>query len=315
MRPPDGRPQRGTVLCVGEALVALTPPSGQSLATATELHVSAAGAEANVAVHLARLGVQARFAGIVGRDPFGRRLSDTLRRAGVDVSALEVDPELPTGLYFKDPGTVGTNVYYYRTGSAITRLDRIPPDAMIGVDHVHVSGITPALSAACLALTRSLLAGQHTTSFDVNYRPAIWPVEDAAPLLLDMARQADLVLVGQDEAHRLWGTETAAEVRALLPEVELVVKDGPNAAYAFLDADEAVVPALPVTVVEPVGAGDAFAAGYLSARRSGNSLEAALRVGHALAANVLTSVHDQGGDLDPGLVSLARSGERWPPLS
>jgi 2-dehydro-3-deoxygluconokinase len=312
MRPPDGGPPTGTVLCVGEALVALTPPHGQSLITATELHVSAAGAEANVAVHLARLGVPARFAGIVGRDPFGRRLSASLRRAGVDVSALEVDPELPTGLYFKDPDTVGTHVYYYRSGSAITRLDRIPPDAMVGVDHVHLSGITPALSAACLALTRSLLAGPHTTSFDVNYRPAIWPVEEAAPLLLDLARQADLVFVGQDEAHRLWDTETAEEVRGLLPEVELVVKDGPNAAYAFMDAAEAVVPALQVTVVEPVGAGDAFAAGYLSARRSGDSLEGALRVGHAVAANVLTSVHDQGGDLDPKLVSRARSGERWP---
>jgi 2-dehydro-3-deoxygluconokinase len=306
------RPGVGTVLCLGEALVALTPPQGHSLETATELQVSPAGAEANVAVHLARVGVKARFAGVVGRDPFGRRLASSLRQAGVDVSALEADPDLPTGLYLKDPGGVGTQVYYYRSGSAITRLNRISAAAMLGVDHVHLSGITPALSAACLTLTRSLLEGPHSTSFDVNYRPAIWPVEEAGPLLLDLARQADLVLVGLDEAHRLWTTTTPQDVRSLLPDVELVVKDGPNAAHAYLDGDEAMVPAPQVTVVEPVGAGDAFAAGYLSARRSGDSLKASLRVGHALAANVLTSLHDQGGVLDPQLVSRARSGEGWP---
>jgi 2-dehydro-3-deoxygluconokinase len=303
------------VLCVGEALVALTPPRGESLVTAGELHVSSAGAEANVAVHLARLGVPARFAGGVGNDPLGRRLARSLSSAGVDLSALELDPELPTGLYLKDPSAIGTNVYYYRSESPITRLDRLPPEALTAVDHVHLSGITPGLSAACLRLTRSLLEGPHTTSFDVNYRSPLWSVEEAAPLLLGLARRADLVFVDQDEAHRLWGAVAAADVRALLPDVELVVKDGAHAAYAFLGAHHADAQALRVDVVEPVGAGDAFAAGYLSARRAGDSLAASLRVGHALAAHVLTSVHDQGGELDAELVARARSGAGWPHLT
>jgi 2-dehydro-3-deoxygluconokinase len=94
---------------------------------------------------------------------------------------------------------------------------------------------------------------------------------------------------------RLWDVKTASDVRALLPQLtELVVKDGGTAATAFTPEGTAVEPALQVEVVEPVGAGDAFAAGYLASRRRGEPADAALRCGHALAAQVLTSHSDNG---------------------
>lgn len=285
----------GVVLCVGEALIALTPIRG-SLREATQLSVSAAGAELNVAVHLARQGLRARFAGRVGDDPFGQRLRDVLRHEGVDDGPLEVDPDLPTGVYAKDPAATGTAVLYYRSGSAATRMSRLPRGALQGVDLVHLSGITPALSPECDALVARLLdAPGLVTSFDVNHRAGLWPAAEAAPRLLELAGRAGTVFVGLDEAARLWDVATPADVRALLPDVtELVVKDSSIEATAFTPEGTWVEPALPVEVVEPVGAGDAFAAGYLSSRRRGKQPDAALRRGHELAAEVLTSHNDTG---------------------
>ena len=284
----------GVVLCVGEALVALTPTRG-SLRDATDLSVSAAGAELNVAVHLARLGHRARFAGRVGDDAFGRRLRDVLEREGVDAAPLEVDADLPTGLYAKDPSTGGTSVLYYRSGSAATRMDALPTGALDGVDLVHLTGITPALSPACDALVERLLGLGVPTSFDVNHRPALWDVERAAPRLLALASRAGTVFVGLDEAAALWGVRTADDVRDLLPApAELVVKDGAVEAIAFTTAGVDVVPALQVEVVEAVGAGDAFAAAYLATRRRGGTPQDALAQGHVLAAQVLGSHSDHG---------------------
>lgn len=285
----------GVVLCLGEALIALTPTRG-SLRTASELAVSAAGAELNVAVHLARLGQRSRFCGRVGNDPFGERLRDALRLEGVDDRPLEVDAELPTGVYVKDPAATGTAVVYYRRGSAASRMRTLPVGALDGVELVHLSGITPALSLDCDALVAGLLNTPGLiTSFDVNHRPALWSAEEAGPRLLDLAGRARTVFVGLDEATRLWGVVTAGDVRALLPGVaELVVKDGAIEATAFISDGTVVEPALSVQVVDPVGAGDAFAAGYLASRRRGESAGTALRHGHALAAQVLTSHSDNG---------------------
>jgi 2-dehydro-3-deoxygluconokinase len=301
------------VLCVGEALIALTPHKGASLEDADILEVSAAGAEANVAVHLSRLDVPARFAGAVGRDPLGHRLVSTLAAEGVDTRYVRFDDALPTGLYLKNPTESGTAVHYYRNGSAATRLQALPAEALADVGHVHVTGITPAISESCLSLVDSLLSGTtYTTSFDVNYRPALWGVDEAAPLLLDLARRATTTFVGLDEAARLWKLESPDDVRAVLPTTELVVKDGEHAAYAFHGDERIAVPALRIPVVEPVGAGDAFAAGYLSIRRRHGGLHTALRHGHAMAAAALTARGDQGDRPDPQLMAMAESGHGWP---
>ncbi len=306
-------PSGDIVLCVGEALVALTPPKGTSLEDADILEVSAAGAEANVAVHLARLGVPARFAGVVGRDPLGHRLVATLAAEGVDTTCVRLDDELPTGLYLKNPSDSGTAVHYYRNGSAATRLRALPGEALEGVGHVHVTGITPAISESCRALVCSILAGNgYTTSFDVNFRPALWAADQAATLLRDLASRATVTFVGLDEAQRLWDVESADDVRAMLPTEELVVKNSEHSAYAFVGAERIEVPALRVPVLEHVGAGDAFAAGYLSARRRGEDLATALRCGHALAAGALAARGDQGDHPDPQLIAMAHSGHGWP---
>ncbi|PZF94756.1 carbohydrate kinase [Micromonospora deserti] len=276
-------------------MVVLTPAASVPLDRADSVGVGVGGAESNVAVGLARLGHRAVWAGRVGDDPFGRLVVAHLAAAGVDVGSVRTDPAAPTGLYAKDPRPAGTRVHYYRAGSAASRLDRTVLDdpRLAGARVLHLSGITAALSDTCRdlvehALTRRPLAGT-LISFDVNHRPGLWSADLAGPVLRRLADRADVVFVGLDEARALWGSAHPADVRRLLPAPELVVvKDGPEAATELPRHGPAtVVPAPRVPVVEPVGAGDAFAAGWLSARLCGLDPVARLRWGHLLAAHAL----------------------------
>lgn len=307
---------QGIVLCVGEALIALAPQGGSPLETASTLEVCEAGAEVSVAVHLARLGVPVRFAGLVGDDPWGRRIKRTLAREGVDVSTLNTHRSAPTGLYLKSFGPNGTTVHYYRRGSAASTMAQVPPQAHAGVGHVHLSGITPALAPHCARMIRQELTQKEgrSVSFDVNYRQALWPTAQAATELRELAQHADLVFVGLDEAAALWGCQTAEQVRATLPEPdEIVVKDSGREAVVFTGQHRPVrVAALPTEVVEPIGAGDAFAAGYLAARRQDDDRSRALRVAHAMASMALTSYTDHGRAVDRDLLASASDGRGWP---
>ena len=307
------------VLALGEAMILVTPTTPTPLEEAGSFRLEVAGAELNVATHLARLGHGARWAGAVGDDPLGRRLLAAVATRGVDGSLARVDPGAPTGVYFKDPHPDGTRVWYYRAGSAFSRLgaDFAATLPLADVELVHVSGITAALSDSCQALIGAVIATAREAgtrvSFDVNYRPALWPPAAAGPLLLELARCSDVVFVGRDEAETLWGTAAAGDVRALLEgPAQLVVKDGAVGAHCY-DADgECFVPAPAVDVVEPVGAGDAFAGGYLAAMLDGEPPARALEHGHRLAAITLATTADVGGldDATPPVVEPVQSTAR-----
>ena len=300
MKGPAGRPRM--VLCVGEPLIALVPTGGADLAAADRLDVMTGGAELNVAVHLARRGQPVRFGCRVGDDPWGRKLRAVLVGEGVDASALGAHPSLPTGIYVKDVSDGRSVMHYYRQGSAASALENLPAGAFEAVDHVHLTGITPALSASCQRVVADVAApGRHyAVSFDVNFRPALWPAAEAAPVLCHLAELADVVFVGLDEARALWGCRDAGAVRSLLEDVpELVVKDGPDAAVSFTNGGTVAARPGRLPVVDAVGAGDAFAAGYLVARWQGASAAEALGSGHELAAAVLGSYGDHGAAAPP----------------
>ncbi|MCZ7374710.1 sugar kinase [Micromonospora sp. WMMC250] len=288
------------VAAVGETMVVLCPAPGEPLEDAERVAVSVGGAESNVAGYLARLGHQVTWVSRVGDDPFGRAVVRHVAAAGVRVDQVVVDPTAPTGLYLKDPGPESTAVHYYRAGSAASRMDpgTLADPGLTGARVLHLSGITPALSASCRALVEHAVAARplagSLVSFDVNHRARLWSAEQAAPVLRDLADRCDLVFVGQDEAQTLWGTTDPAAVRRLLPTPEtVVVKDGAVGATALRrDAEPVFVPAPRVTVVEPVGAGDAFAAGYLAGLLRDLDPVRRLRLGHLMAAQALTSSGD-----------------------
>ncbi|AKS33957.1 sugar kinase [Mycolicibacterium goodii] len=286
------------VACLGEPLVLV---SGDG-----DAHP--AGAELNVAVGLAALGVPAGLIGRLGADEYGSLVRTELRRRGVDDSAVETDPHRRTGHYSKTTGTDETGERtttssYARAGSAASAmgpdlLDRTAVSAMLdGAAIVHCSGITAALSDTCRALMCRLLTERPNISgvlsFDVNWREQLWPDADPA-VVVDLANRADLVLVGADEAIRVAGTGDPGQLRRILPSPQtLVVKDGARRAVAVdRSGDTTEVPALRVDVVEPVGAGDAFAAGYLSGLVRGEDTLTCLRRGHIGAAATLTVATD-----------------------
>lgn len=288
--------QSAEVLCLGETMSLVAPASPVPLEQAPTFTLSAGGAESNVAIHLAALGHRVRWASRLGDDPLGKRVLGTIAVAGVDTDLVEVYPHAPTAVYFKDPSPEGTRVHYYRAGSAASTMDEdfLPGDAADAAQLLHISGITPALSEGCDRMIRHLLTRERGAriSFDVNHRPALWSAQEAAPVLRELAELADIVFVGLDEAATLWGVKTADEVRDLLDGPDtVVVKDGAEAAYA-LGRSRVVVPAPEVEVVEPVGAGDAFAAGFLSGVLRGEDDVRCLRLGHVLAAHSLRSTED-----------------------
>jgi 2-dehydro-3-deoxygluconokinase len=318
---PDVGPHGPDVVCVGETMVMLTPVVPAPLAERPQLTMEVGGAESNVACGMAQLGHHAVWLSRVGADPFGQIITRTLAAHGVDVRDVEVDPARPTGLYLKDPGVRGSTVHYYRKGSAAAAMGPAFAEVVRARAGrlVHLSGITPVLSAGCAALVERLLAehvpGGPLISFDVNYRPALWEPTRAAEALLPLARRADVVLVGRDEAETLWGTGTPDDIRTLFPAVPcLVVKDAEHGATCYEGDERTFVPALKIEVLEPVGAGDAFAAGFLSGLAGGRPARERLRLGHITAAAALGCV----GDLavfPPSATRermLAAADEMWP---
>lgn len=309
------------VVCIGESMATLVPEQPGPLEHVTHFRRGVGGAESNVASGLAALGVSAAWLSRVGDDGFGRALLTELTGRGVDTSAVEVDPLRATGLYVKEigghagmPHDLGAGIsrlHYYRTGSAASALgpeSLETPAARALLDAariVHVSGITAAMGRlggydGGRRLVESLLDQRRPgqlISFDLNWRPRVWQspaaaqpmdVDSPTAILADLASRADIVFLGTDEAADVFGTEDPAHLRAALRGPRfLVVKDGSRGATGF-DGDEAVAePALNVEVVEPIGAGDAFAAGYLAGLLEGRDQQQRLRLGHICAATAL----------------------------
>lgn len=287
------------VLCVGESMVLVATPPGIAIEDSEHATLSVAGAESNTAQTLAELGHDVAWVSRVGADSLGTKVIDAIGCSGVNTSMVNWDAAAPTGVFFKSAGVAGTSVHYFRSGSAASRLAASDLEGIdfADIDLVHVTGVTPALSLTCRAMVGELIhrasAVGATISFDVNYRPALWDVQTAAPVLRGLAERSDVVFVGRDEAQVLWETVTAEDVRSLLPDVRLVVKDAEIGATAYSRTAAVFEPAIPVEVVEPVGAGDAFAAGVLSAMLSGSDDESALKMGHRVAALALSTTGDR----------------------
>ncbi|WP_112243279.1 sugar kinase [Kribbella monticola] len=311
-------------ICVGEAMIMLAADTGAPLEDVETFRRSVGGAECNVAGGLAALGIPTGWVSRIGADGFGRHVLRDLQSRGVDVGGVEDDPVRPTGLYVKHSIAGRTRMHYYRSGSAAAAMDPAFLDRpavhnrLVGAELVHTTGITAAISTTAaemldrLAVLRDSLG--FTLSVDLNWRPALWRDTDPAPLWR-LLRAADVVLIGADEAMLFADTSDPAELRRLLgPRSTLVVKSDAHAALALEPSGRSTeVPALRVDVVEPVGAGDAFAAGFLAGTLQGLPMEQRLRLGHLSAAAVLAVPDDHAAP--PGSVVrdalLHCSDEEW----
>jgi 2-dehydro-3-deoxygluconokinase len=299
-------------ITIGETMAAFVASGEGYMATAV-------GAESNVAAGMAQLGCRTRWISRVGDDELGRLVHDAVASWGVDVQVVW-DAIHPTGVLLKEVGANGTRVRYYRSESAARHLcDADLLDSGIA-EWVHVTGITAALSPSAVDLVAGIVDRRircaNRISFDVNYRPALWKdAASAASVIVPMARRADVVFIGHDEADALLGTTDTAELSQQLltdDDQEVILKRGEGDASVVSLSGVVSEPALSVNVVDLTGAGDAFAAGYLAARCWGWDASDRLRLGHFLAARVLGEVTDQGPSLAAHELVHLRSGSPPP---
>ncbi|MEX2460573.1 MAG: sugar kinase [Paenibacillaceae bacterium] len=263
------------VVTIGESMVLFQPMTNGSLTYAPLFTKTVAGAESNVAIGLTRLGLRTRWISRLGTDPFGDQVLATLAGEGVDVSTVLRDSEAPTGLYFKEfKGLGDPTVYFYRKLSAASQFtpESLKPEWFVGAKHLHVTGILPALGAhtteTALEAMRIARKQGMTISFDPNLRRKLWNEKRAREVLLSMIPLCDYFLPGLEEAEFLVGEHAEMDYAKIFLDqgVKVVaMKLGERGSMGFFD--QTCIKAEPhrvSTLVDTVGAGDAFAAGFLS---------------------------------------------------
>jgi 2-dehydro-3-deoxygluconokinase len=309
-RGPDqpGAPARAAeVMTFGETMAALR--SAGPLRLGGSMNLSVAGAESNVAIGLARLGHRVQWIGRVGDDELGALVLRTLRAENVDVSRAVTDGTRPTGLImFEQRLSNVTRVTYYRTGSAGSGLDAADLAPVLSASPapsvLHITGITPALSATAAQATRAgaerAREAGGIVSFDVNYRARLWPEAAARAALRPLAGLASLVFASEPELALL-AADPASETRAAAQELlgqgvqAVVVKHGARGATAYTVDGARSVPARSVRVADVIGAGDAFVSGYLSGLLDGLDTDGRLRRGAAVSAFAVACTGDWEG--------------------
>ena len=285
----------------GEAMVLVTPPAGQSLATTASADLHVAGAELNVCAAVASLGLRAAFATRVGADPLGDRVRADAQRLGIETRLIVAETSYPTGVFFKEVQPDGERrVYYYRAGSAAAHMDVVDADRVLATRPrmIVVSGITMALGPGPRAAVRHLLAGSPAIALDPNLRPALGDVAAQAAALRDLLPSVDVLLLGVDEAVHLFGTADPAAVFAAATAAGVgltVLKAGPAGCYIETAGRIVHLPTAATRVVDPVGAGDAFAGGFLTGYLSGRDPLACAQLGTAMAARVVATTGDTDG--------------------
>ncbi len=318
--------RRFDVLTVGEGLVRLSVNEGGVLETANQLDVFVGGAEANVAVALARMGRKVAWMSRVADDPFGRRVVAELRRHGVNCEAIVWQANSRTGVYYAEIAGPprGVSVTYDRSNSAATQMSSGNTDVALVADArvVQLSGITPALSDSCAEMSHSLLKTAKIKSckvlVDVNYRSRLWTIDKAKSVLGPLCAMADLVLCTAEDARDLFGIAepselTAAQLAEKFGVPTVVLTDGPHCVYWHDREGSGFSPAILTTTVDRIGAGDAFCAGVIIGLLDGD-LVSGIRTGQAMASLKHTIAGDQlvssAGEVAAVLATGTRSVKR-----
>lgn len=306
------------LVTIGETMAAFTPDSPGPLRYVSGYGIRTAGAESNVAVGLAKLGLDAAWISRLGADEFGILIRNQLRAEGVDCSHVIFDPAHRTGVMFKETGVGETKVFYYRENSAASHLTPADLDESLFADAkiLHLSGITPVLSDSCRETTLAAmeLAKRNgvLVSFDPNIRRKLWGATDYVPLIRDMTLRSEIVLLGLDEAETLFGLRDPDAILDLLftqgCAQYVAVKDGGNGAWAADRTTREKIPPHPCKPIEPIGAGDGFNAGFLAGILKGKDVVTAGRMGGICGALATQTPGDVEGYPDEAQMEAALTG-------
>src|SRR5215475_3473074 len=282
------------LVTLGEILLRLAIPSPARFETARTLDVQIGGAEANVAAACARLGLRTAWISALPENPWGERVQRELIGHGVDCTYVRRFSGTRLGLYFIEYGVAPrpTHVLYDRRDSAFSRLtpDAVDWEPIRRARLVHVSGITPALGPSGRALVKGVFDEAGTVSFDVNYRSALWSPAEARSFAESILHRARYIFLGRTEAQIVFGL--GGEAKTVL---DTLARRAPKAVIALLEgaAGSTVIeggqiwrPTIQqsVHVVDPIGAGDAYVAGFLWGTLHGRSLQETVNIAATVAA-------------------------------
>jgi 2-dehydro-3-deoxygluconokinase len=297
------------VAVFGEAMMMFVAAEPGPLEQVETFHRRMAGAEINVAIGLARLGLRVGWASRLGADSMGRYLLAALQQEGVDCGKVARDPAQRTGFLFKGRVDDGSDpaIEYHRKGSATSLMgpDDVDADWLAGARHLHATGVFAAISPSTLQAAHRCLDVAHAAgrsiSFDPNLRPTLWASTEVMRTEINrLAAKAQTVLPGLEEGQLLTGESTPEGVarfyRAAGAQL-VVVKLGPEGAYYdSATAGTGYVPGFAVArVVDTVGAGDGFAVGVISALLEGRSVPDAVRRGSWIGARQVQVMGDSEG--------------------
>jgi 2-dehydro-3-deoxygluconokinase len=294
------------VIAIGETMIQFSPQSQGLMRHADAFTAKIAGAETNTLIGLARLGHTTGWISKLGDDEFGRRILMSIRGEGVDTSQVRLDPAFRTGTFFKEIIREGeVRIQYYRENSAASTLDPgdIQENYIEKATYLLITGITPALSpSAKVTIFHSIkLAKKHDVKivFDPNLRKKLWEEKIAKQTLLEIAGQSDIILPGLSEGEFLFGTSDPEKMAASFLQLGaslVVVKTGKEGAYYAQEHTSGYVKGFDVErVVDPVGAGDSFAAGLLSGLLENESIDDAVKRACAMGAITVTVKGDYEG--------------------
>jgi 2-dehydro-3-deoxygluconokinase len=309
------------VVTFGEAMIRLAPPHFQRLEQTTSLDVQVGGGELNVAVGASRLGLKSTWVSRLPKNPLGRLMENRVRQAGVDTSNLVWAAGARMGLYFVEFGAAprASSVLYDRAHSAISALQPGEVDwkkIFQGAKWFHTSGITPALSDSAAAATLEALQAARqaglTVSYDLNYRGKLWSPEKAQAVQEPMMEYVDVLITTEEDTSVVFKikaegrtvekgfTEVSAEsykdVARRLHEkfqfkaVAITLRENPLVwrntwtAIAYAEGTFYDDVKYDLEIVDRIGGGDSFSAGFIYGRLVKNSYEAAIRYGNAFSA-------------------------------
>lgn len=270
------RQKKIDVITIGESMVLFQPSLGGQIPYAPFYTSSVGGAESNFATALTRLGVKTKWISHLGQDPFAKIILSALSGEGVDISDVKQVPNSRTAVFFKESKGYGDpNVYYYRNSSAASEMKKsdVQDNWFDEARHLHVTGITLALGEGTTDMIREVMTRARekgmTVSFDPNIRRKLLSIEEAREKILSLIPLADIFLPGVDEAELLLGKKSNQEYLQTFNEMGakvVVLKLGEEGSHTRYGREEVIEPPFKVSqVIDTVGAGDAFAAGFISA--------------------------------------------------
>jgi 2-dehydro-3-deoxygluconokinase len=296
----------GPVVTFGEAMIRLAAPDHQRLEQVTSLGVTVGGAELNVAAGVCRLGLPSRWVSRLPDNPFGRMIRNKAREFGVDVGFVSWDQVARAGLYFLEAGASprASAVLYDRAGSAFSGL--VPGEidwtaALSGASLLHTTGITPALSDAAATAVgdafRSARAAGVPITYDLNYRAKLWSEERARAVQEPLMADVDVLITTEEDTRRVFGIsgsdyhDVARQLvgRFGFKVVTITLRGDTSVlrntwtAIAHADGIDYDDRTYDIEVVDRVGGGDAYAAGFIYGWLTGD-VAAGVRYGNAFSA-------------------------------